>query len=186
MRTTIYFVRHAHTEYTPDELGRPLSVRGKKDAERVAELLKNKNISVVLSSPYMRAVETVAGVAKAIGTEIKTIEGFRERLLSGQSVDDFSTAIQKVWKDEEFAWEGGESNKDAQARGVAALNHVLDIYKGETIAIGTHGNIMAIIMNHFSEEYGFEFWNNLEMPDIYKLSFEGLELAEVQRVWSRS
>lgn len=186
MRTNIYLVRHAHSMYTPDELGRPLSGRGMADAERVTELLKNETISVVLSSPYRRAIETVAGIAKAIGTEVATIDGFRERLLSDRPVADFSAAIKKVWEDGDFAWEGGESNKTAQKRGVAALAQVLDTYSGENLAIGTHGNIMVLIMNHFREEYGFGFWNNLDMPDIYKLTFDGQELADVQRVWSRS
>ncbi|WP_316571605.1 histidine phosphatase family protein [Neobacillus sp. YIM B06451] len=186
MRTNIYFVRHAHSEYTPDELGRPLSKRGSQDAERVTELLKQENISMVLSSPYKRAIETVAGIAEALGTEVIPIEGFRERLLTDQPVADFSAAIKKVWEDDTFSLEGGESNKDAQKRGVDALMHVLDTYCGENIAVGTHGNIMVLIMKYFNNDYGFEFWNNLDMPDIYKLTFDGLELAGVQRLWNKS
>ncbi|WP_053367536.1 histidine phosphatase family protein [Bacillus sp. FJAT-27245] len=186
MQTAVYLVRHGHSVYTPDELGRPLSARGVQDAERVTELLKQENISVVLSSPYKRAIETVAGIAKAIGTEVVKIDGFRERLLSEQPVADFSAAIKKVWEDDNFTWEGGESNKDAQKRGVDALMQVLHTYRGENIAVGTHGNSMALIMNHFKEEYGFEFWKNLDMPDIYRLTFDGLELTDVERVWNRS
>ncbi|WP_059173644.1 histidine phosphatase family protein [Bacillus sp. FJAT-27445] len=186
MRTNIYLVRHAHSVYTSDELGRPLSERGKRDAERVADFLKKEKIGLVLSSPYRRAIETVKGIADAIGKEVITLDAFKERILSEEPVDDFSFAIRKVWEDEAFAWEGGESNKEAQKRGIEALIQVLGTYTGETIAIGTHGNIMALIMNHFKKEYGFAFWNGLDMPDIYKLVFDGLELIEVRRVWSRS
>lgn len=51
MLTNLYFVRHAHSTYTPDELERPLSERGFTDANTVTELLKGENIDHVLSSP---------------------------------------------------------------------------------------------------------------------------------------
>lgn len=35
MTTNLYFVRHAHSTYTPDELGRPLSEKGIQDARMV-------------------------------------------------------------------------------------------------------------------------------------------------------
>ncbi len=37
--TQIYFVRHAHSVYTPEERERPLSEKGRNDAQSVAELL---------------------------------------------------------------------------------------------------------------------------------------------------
>ncbi len=66
MITSIYFVRHAHSTYTPDELGRPLSKKGFEDAKRVTESLLSENINVVLSSPYKRAIQTVQGIADTL------------------------------------------------------------------------------------------------------------------------
>lgn len=82
MDTNIYFVRHAHSVYTPDELGRPLSERGIQDADKVTNLLKTENIEVVLSSPYKRAFQTVEGTAEHIDEPIKVVEDFKERELS--------------------------------------------------------------------------------------------------------
>ena len=62
MQTTIYFVRHAHSTYTPDELGRPLSPKGYMDAERITDSLKHESIHYVLASPYKRAIQTVEGI----------------------------------------------------------------------------------------------------------------------------
>jgi 2,3-bisphosphoglycerate-dependent phosphoglycerate mutase len=78
--------------------------------------------------------------------------------------------------------EGGESSRDAQKRGVAATNKILELYKGKNIVIGTHGNIMVIIMNYFDKKYNFNFWKQLEMPDIYKLSFNDT-LFEINKIW---
>ncbi|MGM0792055.1 MAG: histidine phosphatase family protein [Bacillota bacterium] len=185
MPTNLYFVRHAHSTYTPDELARPLSSRGFADAERITGILEKENIDIVISSPYRRAVQTVEGVAKVIGQEVIIEDGFKERNLSAKPVEDFNLAITKVWEEPSFSWEGGESNIDAQKRGIEATLKVLETYEGENIAVGTHGNIMVLIMNYFDEKYGFSFWEDLNMPDVYKLTFDKRDLKEVNRIWNR-
>jgi len=184
--TNLYFVRHAHSTFTPDELGRPLSNKGLADAERITNILQNENIDMIISSPYKRAVQTVEGVAKVIGEEVIIEDGFKERNLSVKSVEDFNLAITKVWEEPTFALEGGESNIVAQKRGIKATLKLLETYEGKNIAVGTHGNIMVLIMNFFDEKYGFTFWKDLDMPDIYKLTFDKKNLKDVNRIWIRT
>lgn len=183
MVTNLYLVRHAHSFFTPDELGRPLSERGIRDASHVTQLLKNEGIHHVISSPYKRAIQTVEGIAKYIDNEIEIVDAFKERVLSEKPVNDFENAIQKVWEDIDFHWEGGESNRIAQNRGVKATLNVLEKYKGKNIIIGTHGNLMVLILNYFDPSYGFNFWKELSMPDIYRLSFFGKELKDIKQIW---
>ncbi|MDN4608240.1 histidine phosphatase family protein [Sporosarcina highlanderae] len=183
--TILYFVRHAHSTYTPDELNRPLSERGFSDATTVTNLLKTEKVDSVVSSPYKRAVQTVEGIAQQIKSEVEIIDGFKERTLSSVPAEDFNHAITKVWEDFNFSWEGGESNSVAQVRGVEATYNLLEKYKGKNVVIGTHGNIMVLIMNYFDKKYDFSFWQNLAMPDIYKLTFEGKELKSVERLWRK-
>ena len=183
--TNLYFVRHAHSIYTPDELNRPLSERGFADAKIVTNLLKTEEIGVVVSSPYKRAVQTVEGIAQYINTEVEMIADFKERTLTTVPANDFTLAITKVWEDYNFSWEGGESNIVAQKRGVEATLNLLEKYKGENVVIGTHGNIMVLIMNYFDSQYDFSFWQNLDMPDIYKLTFDGKVLRNVEKIWER-
>ena len=183
--TNLYFVRHAHSIYTPDELNRPLSERGFADAKIVTKLLKTEDIGIVVSSPYKRAVQTVKGIAEYINTEVEIIDGFKERTLSTVPANDFNLAITKVWEDYNFAWDGGESNNVAQKRGVATTLSILEKYEGENVVIGTHGNIMVLIMNFFDSQYDFSFWQDLEMPDIYKLTFDDKVLRNVEKIWER-
>ncbi|WP_456278982.1 histidine phosphatase family protein [Bacillus sp. AK128] len=183
MQTNLYFVRHAHSIYTPDELLRPLSEQGQRDAVRITQLLEKVSIDYVISSPYKRAVQTVEGIADLCGKEVIIENGFKERLLSEGPVENFDIAVTKVWEDPTFSWQGGESNNIAQKRGVQATLNVLKMYSGSNIVIGTHGNIMVLIMNYFNEKYGFNFWKALEMPDMYKLLFDGTTLKQVKRIW---
>lgn len=182
MYTNLYFVRHAHSTYTPNELGRPLSDRGFADAEKVTELLKNENMKHIISSPYQRSIQTVEGLANYFDKKIEIKDGFRERRLAEKPVDDFPAAIMKVWKDWHFSYQGGESNATAQKRGVRTTFDVLEKYSGENIVIGTHGNILVLIMNYFAEQFDFNFWKELEMPAVYQLLFEGESLVEVVHI----
>lgn len=184
--TNLYFVRHAHSTYTPDELERPLSFKGYADAEKITKTLEKEHIDYVISSPYKRAIQTVNGIAKLIDREIILMDGFKERVLSEKPVTDFSKAITKVWEDYTYALEGGESNITAQQRGVNATIQVLERYPGKNIVVGTHGNIMVLIMNYFDKNYDFSFWKELEMPDIYKLTFDKATLKKVNQIWNKS
>ncbi|WP_242235270.1 histidine phosphatase family protein [Bacillus cereus group sp. BfR-BA-01316] len=180
--TTIYFVRHAHSTYTKEERERPLSEKGHLDAENVTYLLNDEHIDVVISSPYKRAIQTVQGIANTYNLSIQIEEELRERLLSKDPVADFNDAIQKVWEDWNFAYEGGESNDVAQKRAVLCLQNILEKYKGKNIVIGTHGNIMVLLMNYFDSTYDFHFWKTLHMPDIFKLTFHNESLVSVGRI----
>ena len=184
MITNIYLVRHAHSTYTPEELNRPLSEAGLRGAKQVTKLLLGENITHVISSPYKRAIQTVEGIANFFGLNILIDDGFRERKLADNSVDNFNETIFKYWENFDFTLPGGETGYFAQDRGAKSLKNTLDKYDGRNIVIGTHGNIMVLIMNYYDKKYNYDFWSNLSMPDIYKLSFENKNLIEVKRIWS--
>ena len=183
MKTNIYLVRHAHSLYTPDEMNRPLSEKGLKDTEKVTELLSHENITHAISSPYKRAIQTMEGIAAHFKLRIEIDDGFRERKLSGGPVENFEEAVLLAWKNLSFALPGGEAGYRAQERGIASLKNAIARYHGGNIAIGTHGNLMALIMNHYDKKYDYAFWSNLHMPDIYKLSFNDEVLFEIRPVW---
>ncbi len=182
MITAIYFVRHAHSDYTADEWNRPLSARGWQDAKLITEILSNQSIDLIISSPYKRAIQTIEGLASQLSSGIMINDDFRERLLSDQPVDDFNQAISQVWSDPSFFYEGGESNIVAQQRGVNALNSILTQYNGKNIVISTHGNIMVLIMNYFDSQFDFAFWRKLAMPDIYRMTFTEHLLIKVDHI----
>lgn len=183
--TEIYLVRHAHSTYTPDEYGRELSQKGREDRERLTNVMKNVRIDAVLSSPYMRAVQTVQGIADDNELEIQLIEEFKERMLAQEPVNDFDEAIETVWRDETVHLPGGESNEVARLRGVQAFKEVLKTYQGKSVAIGTHGNLMVLMMSYYNSQYDVSFWRELDMPDVYQLTFVDDTLRSVHRIWER-
>lgn len=180
--TKVYLVRHAEIDFIPDDYSRPLSQKGKEDVKKVTEFFKNKNITRVLSSPYIRALHTVEGIAKDKGLDIEVVDDFRERKVANSYIEDFETFSELQWKDFDYFLEGGESLNQVQKRGIKALFDVVDKYKGENIVIGTHGTILGVILNYFDKKYDFNFWKTIKMPDIFLLEFEDRKLKHIKNI----
>ncbi|MDN4494445.1 histidine phosphatase family protein [Ureibacillus aquaedulcis] len=187
MNTTIYMIRHAKSPFViGQERTRKLSRQGELDAEKITDLMNNKDIDLIVSSPYTRALQTIEGIANSKGLDIKIFEELRERQLKGAfklSEEEIQQAIKTSYEDIDFHLEEGESIKDVQDRAIPVINDLLNHYQGKTILIGTHGNVMTSIMNHFNKDYGYEFWKSTSKPDIYKLELLGKKLLTVHRIW---
>ncbi len=79
---TILFVRHAvakarHRWDDDDEL-RPLTSRGRAQAEALVDLLANYGITRVLSSPSVRCIETVEPLAAARALSVEVEDALAE------------------------------------------------------------------------------------------------------------
>jgi 2,3-bisphosphoglycerate-dependent phosphoglycerate mutase len=189
MKTLIYMVRHAESPYTAgNERTRGLTPLGKLHADKVTEILKDEGIDMIISSPYARALLTVEGLAQSLKLNIESFEDLRERHFSGEDYSiaetEFMPAVKKMFNDPDYALPGGESNTVCQNRSITVLKAILEGNREKTIAIGTHGNVMTLMMNYFDSNYGFDFLNQTTKPDIYKMQFEDFELKEVTRLWN--
>jgi broad specificity phosphatase PhoE len=164
----LYLVRHAHSVYTPDEM-RELSPSGHEAAGRVAELLAGSSVSRIVSSPYTRAIQTVRPLAERLGISIEIDADLRERVLSTAVLDDFHGSLERVWRDFELAYPGGESSAAAQTRVRNAIDRVLERSDGQSVAVASHGNALALFLRTLDTSIDFEFWTRLSTPDVYEV-----------------
>ncbi len=70
----LIFVRHGEPDYAND----CLTSKGKEQAIKTAERLKNENIKAIYSSPMGRAIETASFTAKDHGLEIQELDFMHE------------------------------------------------------------------------------------------------------------
>ncbi|MGE6666716.1 histidine phosphatase family protein [Paenibacillus xylanexedens] len=185
--TFLYFVRHAESRYVEgQERERGLTEQGHQDAGTVASLLHGEQIQLFYSSPYRRAVDTIQILADRSGGIVVTEEDLRERQLSSSDVkhDNFREAKQRLYRDPTYAYPGGESGEQARLRAVAVIEKILDRHADHKVVIGTHGDVMTLILQHYDSSYSYDFWEKTTMPDIYKLQFDGTQkLVQVTRLW---
>lgn len=176
--TRIYFVRHAQPNYdNHDDFFRELTKKGMEDRKLVTEFLKDKNIDVVLSSPYRRAVDTVRHFADKHSLQIRTIDDFRERKIDSEWIEDFQGFAKRQWEDFSYKLSDGETLGEVQRRNISALNQVLREYEGKNIVIGSHGTALSTIINYFVPEFGFAEFEKIRgiMPWVVYFEFEGIE-----------
>jgi 2,3-bisphosphoglycerate-dependent phosphoglycerate mutase len=186
VESIIYFVRHAESVFVEGmERSRSLSDAGMSDALTIRDILQTEEIDIFISSPYERAIATIRPTANEYLKDIKIEDDLRERNIGEFSSITFKEAKRRVYEDIQFAFPYGESSLKAQKRAVRVIEDILETYEGKKIVIGTHGDIMTLMMNHFDKQYGFYFWQTTSMPDIYKLKFKEKRIINTTRIWGR-
>lgn len=174
--TQIYYIRHAEPNYNNhDDVGRELTARGKADSRLVTEFLLDKEIDMILSSPYRRAVDTLRHFAETIRMPIEHMADFRERKVDTGWIDDFDAFSRQQWADFDYHLPGGESLRQVQERNVAALEMLLREHAGKHIVIGGHGTAVSTLLNHYDPTFGHAQFEQIRriMPWIARLDFDG-------------
>lgn len=185
MKTKVYFVRHAEPNYdNHDDFSRELSPKGLQDSQYLVNLLQDKQIDVFYSSPYKRAVDTIAPLASFHQKEIHHITDFRERKITAHWIEDFTGFTEKQWTDFSYHLPGGESLQEVQNRNIAALLPLLERHEGQTLVIGTHGTALSTILHYYQPSYALEDFNRIKhiFPYIICLTFEKLTLVSMQEI----
>lgn len=84
---TFYMVRHAaagdRAKWKGDDLERPLTKKGRRQAGAIAKSLKKAGIERIVSSPSERSIQTVKPLAKAIGAKVE----INKALAEGPDID---------------------------------------------------------------------------------------------------
>jgi 2,3-bisphosphoglycerate-dependent phosphoglycerate mutase len=173
--TTLYLVRHAQSQPHPavPEPDWPLSPVGLEQARGLVPVLRPLGIGRLYCSPYRRCRETLAPFAEAAGLALGVHDGLRERRIAGQWMSDFREVWQRSWADFAFALEGGESSAACQARVVAAVLALVAQHPGETLALGSHGNAIALFMHYVDATVGIAEASAIRTPEIVKITQRG-------------
>ncbi len=139
---------------------------------------------MVLSSPFKRAYDTVAGFADAAGLDVEVIEDLRERKISNEWLPDFNSYCERQWSDFSYKLPNGECLTEVQSRNIMVLRNILNRYKGQNIAVGTHGCALNTIINYYDDSYGIKEVMDMlhKMPWAVKLSFNGQECVSIEYI----
>jgi 8-oxo-dGTP diphosphatase len=87
---TVQLVRHAKAgsrrQWSGDDEQRPLSKRGHTQARAVAKRLAGGKVTRIVSSPYVRCVETVMPLGARVGVEVETSDALAEGATLAESL----------------------------------------------------------------------------------------------------
>lgn len=161
---TLYLVRHGKTEYNivkrytgSTDVG--LSDEGMLQAEKTAELLKDIQFDLIVSSPLLRAKITAETIAKYHkDTPMIFMDGFKERCFGDfegkeyedRSFIDFICLPENVHS----APDNGEPIIEFDKRVGDALNELSEKYPDKTVLVVAHGMVSRMINRRIN---GLEF-----------------------------
>lgn len=183
--TNVYFITHAESDFNiRDDLRKPLTTKGTEDAKLVTAFLEDKDIHAVLSSPCLRAYDTIKNFAGEKRLSVKTIHDFRERKVDNEWIDDYSSFMKKQWDDFDYKLSSGESLREVQNRNINALNNALSSYEGKNIVIGTHGTALSTMINYYQNSYGYDDFVSMRklIPRVVKIEFDKNECVSMSHI----
>lgn len=168
---TIYLVHHGSTDWS--ECCRlqgwnnlPLNAKGRHEADRIGEILRDQAISAIYSSPLQQALETAQIIQMNCSCPLYVnaqLKGEFHGLFEGYTQEQYlNTPHFKIYdslspKEEIFfpCGENGESKAEMARRMVPAIKEICNENLGKKIVIVTHGGIFKLL-NFFLGQYSNE------------------------------
>ncbi|WP_077621801.1 histidine phosphatase family protein [Sediminibacillus massiliensis] len=178
----LFMIRHCNAEGQHKDS--PLTRDGVRQSKLIADFFEKNSYKLdrIISSPFLRAIESIKPYAQINHLPIDIDERLQERMLSVQPVDDWMDVLEESFNNLDFKLPGGESSNDARSRSLELINEVMADNNCENVAIVTHGNLLAILLKEFQADIGFTHWKGFTNPDIFLVQKVGGE-SIVERIW---
>ena len=137
-----------------------LNMKGIQQAQYLGFALQRKNIEVVVSSPMLRAMHTANIVATYCNIPVLIREDLQEAdygIVDGKSFADVAQLFPDLYqkwinpspKYFSFGFKKGETMQMVLNRVFRVLNELSQSHRHESIAISTHGGVMALMLAYF-------------------------------------
>ncbi|MBE3644265.1 histidine phosphatase family protein [Bacillus cereus] len=162
-----------HCSATGQERDAELTTDGKNQANTLATFLLENQLQIdhIVSSPFVRAIDSIRPYALQANLSIQEDERLTERILSDVPMDDWMQKLESTFTNIDIAFSGGESTKQAMDRSISLIEDVLKLDYTTTLLV-THGNLLTLILRHFDHTIGFNEWRTLTNPDMYEITID--------------
>lgn len=183
----VLLIRHGENEYVKKGRlagrmpGIHLNEKGQKQAQNLAQILKNAPVKAVYSSPLERTMQTALPIAEALNLEIIPREGLLE-IDYGEWQDKTLKSLRhrKLWKIVQNApslmrFPGGESFAEAQVRIADEIQKICTNHKDRELLICvSHSDSIKLAVAYF---IGLPI-DNFQRLHIAPASITGLMISE--------
>lgn len=155
--TRIIITRHGETDWNRQGIAQgrtdiPLNEKGREQANRLAERLKNEQIDVIYSSPLSRAMDTAKAVQK-FHPRAQIVEDddlIEISLGTGEGVK-----LGENWKNELLFDDPirpeGESPKQVMERSIRAIDRIVLENQGKSVLVVCHGGVKRMLAMHLRD-----------------------------------
>ncbi len=156
----LFLIRHAksadHEALRRQTPTSPLGEEGKRQAQKVAQRMKEESVDVIFASKWDRARETAEYIAKAVEKEVELFDGIHEKeqnpVVYGLSIEDpvikrYQEELAHFERDMHWKFDGqGESIHEVIKRAQAFCKHLEEEHSGQNVLVVSHGIFISIFV----------------------------------------
>lgn len=179
MNKNIYVIRHC--EAMGQSSDSPLTEKGFIQAAQLRDFLSDVKVDRVISSPFLRAIQTIEPFAQQRDLKVEKNSRLTERVLSSIYFPDWMDKLEATFNEMDLKYKDGESSNEAKYRIVEVVKEILTSNAENTIIVA-HGGIISLLLNHYDKNFGFKQWKSLSNPDMYLLNISP-ENFQIKRIW---
>lgn len=159
--TKLIFVRHGFSQanrlrvFAGCTFDAPLTEQGQAQGDTVSAFIaKNYEVDKILSSPMMRAKQTVSLLAERTGKQIEVVVDFRE-IFGGDWEGKSFEEIEKRYPEDYKTWKtdfantkptNGESFLELMKRIKTAVTKVAEENENKTVVVATHAGVIRALL----------------------------------------
>jgi 2,3-bisphosphoglycerate-dependent phosphoglycerate mutase len=156
----LILIRHGESTWNRErriqgQLDPPLSEQGYEQARRVAGRLAHRQVEALYTSDLLRASQTAAPIASALGVDARPMKELREIFLGdweGIHTNELAQRFPEAWDawTREPSWDvvpRGEGASAFEARVASALEHLFDAHTHGDAIVVTHGGVIQIALH---------------------------------------
>lgn len=183
MQTTLYLARHGETLWNKEQrfqgqLDSELTELGIQQSQLLANILSDKAIDLVISSPLGRAVATAKICQQQLNISSTVDVGLNERNLGQWQGKDVKTLMVEVIYTEvlqqfsDVAPLDGESAKACGQRIYQALENIAKQFPEQNILIIFHGEALRCFLSSLGQQYTDNAYQLFANGSVYQLSYQ--------------
>ncbi|MBV7506189.1 histidine phosphatase family protein [Bacillus sp. sid0103] len=175
----IFVIRHCEAEGQSSEAR--LTAQGVRQAADLAEFFVDVKMNRIISSPFLRAIQSIERAAAREKIDLEVEDRLAERILSREVLPDWLEKLKATYDDLDLKFDHGESSREAMHRVVSVVEEIFKSDSENTLIV-THGNLMSLLLKNYLPDFGFEQWRNLTNPDVFLLKLTNNEIS-IDRLW---
>ena len=193
--TTIFLIRHSEPLKSTDIINEEISLssNGELKAKKLADLEELRDIDLIYSSEYKRAISTARYIALKNDLLLNISSKLNERRLGDVNSVPKSFWLTQLYEEDAKA-DGGESRKEVCERMLELINYILDNYKDKRIVLVSHGATITFLLMNWCKLVSASLetksrhlvFNNKDIingvincPHVFKLEFDGIDLVNI-------
>ena len=203
--TTIYLMRHSKplkvdNSFNTDSLQiqnekTVLSIEGEKIAQEKTQIEELKDVDVIYSSNYVRAIQTAKYIAEKNNLTINIVSDLGERKYGVESWNEKPEDFEKrQLLDENYKIGNGESQAEVRERMYDTIMRIVSNNKDKKVVVVCHATAIAFLLKKWcnveiGEGKGKITYNGKTIFDdifnycvTFKLEFDGNNLVNIENI----